>query len=80
METEPRSNPKGTSAAAGAGALPPDPRMARLERHVLEAFDELWDHFVDPADALYDAEGTRWAEVGGALAPGTSGAAAFTNE
>ena len=41
-----------------------------LERRLLEAFDELWDGFVDPADALYDVDGTRWNALGGAMAPG----------
>ena len=36
-----------------------------LERRLLEAFDELWDSFVDPAEAVYDADGTRWNRLGG---------------
>jgi capsid protein len=31
---------------------------------LLEAFDELWSDFVDPADALYDADAVRWRNVG----------------
>ena len=29
-----------------------DPRVKYLERHLLEAFDELWDSFVDPDEAV----------------------------
>jgi capsid protein len=31
---------------------------------LLEVFDELWSDFVDPADALYDADAVRWRNVG----------------
>ncbi|MBN1589207.1 MAG: phage portal protein [Pirellulales bacterium] len=37
-----------------------------------EAFDNLWSHFVDPADALADDDGTAWL----ALGRGSSGGAA----
>ena len=37
-----------------------DPRLKHLERRLFEAFDELWDNFVDPAEANYDADGLRW--------------------
>jgi hypothetical protein len=80
METVERSNHNSAAAVAGAGAPSSDPRLLRMERHLAEAFDEIWDHFVDPADALFDADGTRWAEVGAGLAPGAAGAAAFTSE
>ncbi|MGQ9576478.1 MAG: phage portal protein [Thermoguttaceae bacterium] len=81
MATEDRSNRHGAAAACGpAPSCGHDPRLVRLERQLLEAFDQLWDHFVDPADALYDADGTRWSELGGGLASGSAGAAAFTNE
>ena len=63
-------------AATGRG----DPRLARLERQLLEAFDDLWDNFVDPADALYDAAGARWSLVGGELAPGGALGVPFANE
>jgi capsid protein len=78
METNEPSNPNRTATLAGAAS--PDPQLARWQRQLLEAFDDLWDHFVDPGDALYDADGTRWAELGGSLAPGAAGSAAFTNE
>jgi len=35
-------------------------RMALLQRRLCEAFDQLWDSFVDPADALYDRDGVHW--------------------
>ena len=37
-----------------------NPRLNRIERRLLEAFDELWQGFVDPDDAYYDDDGTRW--------------------
>ncbi len=43
----------------------PDPRMKSLERRLFEAFDEMWDGFVDPADAFYDIDGQRWLGLGG---------------
>jgi capsid protein len=56
-----------------------DPRVNRLERRLLEAFDELWNGFVDPSDVLYDADGAKWNPVGdGAL--GSAAGAAFANE
>jgi capsid protein len=54
--------------------------LGRLERRLLEAFDELWDNFVDPADALYDADGSRWSPVGGDAASGSGGGVPFTSE
>jgi len=57
-----------------------DPRLANLERHMLEAFDQLWDNFVDPADALYDVDGTRWLQLAGGGAGGRGASAAFADE
>ena len=42
-----------------------DPRLKYLERRLIEAFDELWDDFVDPAEAIYDVDGTPWNRLGG---------------
>ncbi len=50
-------------------------RLVALQRRLRYAFDQLWDSFVDPADALYDADGTCWLKLSGeggfagALAP-----------
>ncbi|MBN2577888.1 MAG: phage portal protein [Pirellulales bacterium] len=38
-----------------------------------ESFDELWDSFVDPAESLYDVDGTRWNVLGGGLPGGRFG-------
>jgi capsid protein len=38
--------------------------LARLHQHLSEAFDELWNNFVDPEDAFYDVDGLRWGPVG----------------
>jgi capsid protein len=45
-----------------------DPRLKHLERRLVEAFDELWDGFVDPAEAMYDVDGTPWSRLGSGLA------------
>jgi len=47
--------------ATNSGA---NPRTTHLERRVLEAFDQLWNEFVDPTDALYDTDGDRWTQIG----------------
>ena len=36
------------------------PHLARLQRRLAEAFDELWDNFVDPEEPFYDVDGLRW--------------------
>jgi len=59
-----------TTTDHGNGTPPPEPRLKHLERRLIEAFDELWDSFVDPADAVYDADGTRWLKLGGEGAAG----------
>ena len=39
IEEQPSDGPRG------------DPRLGYLERRLTEAFDELWNDFVDPAEA-----------------------------
>jgi len=56
------------------------PRIDYLQRRLLEAFDELWDGFVDPTDALYDVDGSRWAQLGGGGMPRPAGGAALPDE
>lgn len=71
------SEPSEGTAHAGS---PVEPRLACLEKRLLEAFDELWDDFVDPAEPYWDSDGSRWNPV--ASGPGATGAAgvAFANE
>lgn len=38
--------------------------LARLQRRLTEAFDELWGNFVDPEEMHYDVDGSRWGLVG----------------
>ncbi|MHC4398611.1 MAG: phage portal protein [Planctomycetota bacterium] len=59
---------------------PASTRLARLEKRLLEAFDELWDNFVDPAEAFYDVDGTRWTHVGAEPGQGTAAGLAFSTE
>ena len=59
--------------APHAAAPRPAARAARLQQRLAEAFDELWDSFVDPDDVLWDVDGVRWAPAGGdPLALGTA--------
>ena len=44
----------------------------------LEAFDELWNDFVDPTEPYYDTDGTRWNSVGEAAT--SQKAVPFRNE
>ncbi len=57
-----------------------DARLTHFERRLLEAFDELWDSFVDPADALCDADGTRWSRAGRRALGRRPAGVAFANE
>lgn len=41
-----------------------------LEHRLLEAFDALWNDFVDPRDAFFDPDGGWWAPI--RVAPGTA--------
>lgn len=47
---------------------------------LLEAFDDLWDRLVDPADAVYDADGTRWMPLAGSGPAGSAAAVPFATE
>ena len=53
-------------AAVTTSPVEAAPRIKYLERRLTEAFDQLWDDFVDPAEAVYDVDGTRWNRLGGA--------------
>jgi len=69
MEQSPATDQGKSNGTAGPAA---DPRLSRLQRRLREAFDELWDNFVDPADALYDEDGLRWTQLGGEGTPGSA--------
>ncbi len=56
------------------------PTLARLESRLLEAFDSLWDNFVDPAEPYYDQDGSRWNPLGGGSGAGGAAGVAFANE
>lgn len=47
---------------------------------LLEAFDDLWDRLVDPAEAMFDADGTRWLALAGGAAAGSATAVPFATE
>ena len=70
----------GPAGPATESAAPPPPHLSKLEKRLLEAFDELWDNFVDPADAMYDVDGSRWLPVDGESGPGGATGVAFSNE
>ena len=62
-----------------ATATRTDPRLQHLERRLTEAFDELWNDFVDPAEAMYDVDGTPWNRLSTGPGGGTLGMP-FANE
>lgn len=67
MEKDYQPNQTATQSTHAESPQPQlDPHLARLEKRLLEAFDELWDDFVDPAEAYFDVDGTRWSQIGGA--------------
>jgi capsid protein len=39
----------------------------------MPTLEDLWDQFVDPADDLFDVDGSRWIDVAGGLTGGTAG-------
>lgn len=61
-------------------APPADPRLRYLERRLCEAFDELWQGFVDPNEAVYDVDGTPWSRLGAGLLAGSAAAVPFADE
>lgn len=52
----------------------------RLESRLLEAFDDLWDNAVDPAESLYDVDGSRWTPLGDAAPIAAAGMAFSTDQ
>jgi len=46
---------------------------ARWEQRLIEAFDELWDTFVDPTEPLVDDDGLRWRLLGRGGGPDRAG-------
>ena len=80
MNGNDQSHGDGSLGASHQDVPSADRHTPGVERRLLEAFDDLWDHFVDPADALFDDDGSRWAELGGGLGGGPPGAAAFASE
>ncbi|HWB01221.1 MAG TPA: phage portal protein [Pirellulales bacterium] len=54
--------------------------LERLERHLSEAYDELWNSFVDPREALFDTDGPPWLPLGAQLDSRNSSGPAFTTE
>ncbi len=74
-----QNHPTDQAKSNGTTTIAADPRLTRLQRRLLEAFDELWDNFVDPADALYDFDGSRWTRLGGEGIPGSAAEAPYAD-
>jgi capsid protein len=72
--------PDPTEFTAAPPQRPADRSPSRWERHLLEVFEDLWDNYVDPSEALYDADGTRWATLGGGPSVGSATGVPFTTE
>jgi capsid protein len=51
-----------------------------LEQRLHEAFDALWDDFVDPRDAFFDPDGGWWTPVAGTNGNGRLGDGPFTEK
>lgn len=60
---EPKSEQNHQSSAGHSPQGAMQRRLLHLQRRLREGFDQLWDSFVDPADALYDVDGTRWLKL-----------------
>ncbi|MGA2031679.1 MAG: phage portal protein [Thermoguttaceae bacterium] len=56
------------------------PHLARLQRRLAEAFDDLWSSFVDPEDAFADVDGMRWNPLAGVTPFGAATGVVFANE
>jgi capsid protein len=55
-------------------------QTAEWEKRLIEAFDELWDDFVDPAEAYLDVDGSRWSQLGGEAGHAGAAGMAFSSE
>lgn len=75
METSPTA----TAAAAVAADPHETARAAFLQRRLVEAYQDLWDSFVDPQEALWD-DGDAWVAVGAGLAGGAPAQEPFVTE
>ena len=80
MEQDYHSDPATVEPREAPSQPHADPQLSRLEKRLLEAFDELWDNFVDPAEAYYDVDGSRWAQVGAPSRQLGAAGLAFTTE
>jgi capsid protein len=78
--TDHQHPPAATRNAAAASGHPADRHLSRLEQQLMETFEDFWDNYIDPAEALYDADGTQWSELGGGLSGGAASGVPFTNE
>lgn len=68
MNTKEHEHPGAATFDSGPSSpLPADRRLSPWEQRLLETLGDLWDNYVDPAEALYDADGTRWSELGDGL-------------
>lgn len=87
-QSDPPTNPKQSSDSADSHIRWAEIGWAeeylkkgvRLQRHLEESFDRLWDEYVDPDDALYDDAGMRWARVSDLPRPGSPAGTAYTTE
>ncbi|HEX4132473.1 MAG TPA: phage portal protein [Pirellulales bacterium] len=55
-------------------------RLEQLERRLAEAYDDLWNSFVDPREALFDSDGSSWLPISSYLDQRNSTGPAFTTE
>ncbi len=71
MHTSDKTNgdagrPNDTMSSSDSGVL------GQLEKRIEEAYDALWDNFVDPREDFFDPDGTRWIRIGSESGPATA--------
>lgn len=61
---------------------PTDPTapIAALETRLWETLGDLWDNAVDPAEPLYDVDGSPWSPLGNPAESAGAAGMAFTTE
>lgn len=70
-----RSNQESHSPQASGSST-----IEQIEARLSEAYDELWDTFVDPSEAFRDADGTVWDALGGGGGLPSAAGTAFRTE
>jgi len=68
-----------TEKSNGHASSASDAAIDQLETRLREAYDSLWDQWVDPRQRYYD-DGESWIPLGNSAQPNVASGPAFTNE